>query len=133
MGGHLNDLCCGLDVGTSQDSILGACEGLVLHELEATAMINKSVTGNAGLLVIGLCKTTVDDHQLTSRLDRILAGTDLHGHMTVDNMPVRASDTEGIHDLLANLLIVAQLEVVALMFGMGLLVFYEIALESSHL
>ena len=105
----------------------------MLYELKTTTVIDERVSCNAGLLMIGLCESTVDDHQLASCFNRILSGTHFHGDVAVDDMSVRPSDAKSVHDMLANLLVVTQFEVVALMLNMCFLVFDEIALEGSHL
>ena len=52
--GHFDDLCGALDVGASLDGIGGAAEGLVLYELESSAVIDQRVACNACLFVVGL-------------------------------------------------------------------------------
>ena len=96
-------------------------------------MINQGIAGNARLVVVGLGETAVDDHQLTICLDRILALQGAHWHVTIDDVAVLAVKSEGIHDVVYHLFVVAQLEVVAFLLLMGLLVGDEIALEGSHL
>ena len=54
VGGHLDDLEGGLDVGAGEDGVLGAGEGLVLDELEASAVVDEGVACYAGLGVVGL-------------------------------------------------------------------------------
>ena len=73
VGRHFDNLHGGLDVGASQDGILGAGKGLVLHELEASAVIDERIAGNARLGVVGLGEAAVDDHEAASRLDGVLA------------------------------------------------------------
>ena len=96
-------------------------------------MINKRVSGYARLLVVSLRETSVYDHELAVCLDRILAIAHMYGHMTVDDMTVFAFHPESVHYIVDYLLIVTQLEVVALLLIMCRLVGYEVALEGSHL
>lgn len=51
----------------------------------------------------------------------------------VDDVPVGSLHAKGIHDGVYYLLIVAQLEVVAFLLAVGLLVGYEVTLEGGHL
>ena len=96
-------------------------------------MINKSVAGNARLVVIGLREAAIDNHKLAARLDGILATTGMNGNVAVDDVAGLALYAKGIENAVANLLAVAQLEVVALLLLIGLLVAKEIALEGGHL
>ena len=96
-------------------------------------MINEGVAGNARLVVIGLRKTAIDNHKLAARLDGIFAATGMNGNVAVDDVAGLALYAEGIKYAVANLLAVAQLEVVALLLLIGLLVGKEIALEGGHL
>ena len=96
-------------------------------------MINKSVAGNTRLLVIGLGETTINHHEFAARLDGILAATGMNGNVAVDDVTGLTLYAEGIENAVANLLAVAQLEVVALLLLIGLLVAKEIALEGGHL
>ena len=107
VGGHLHDLCGRLDVGASQDGIFRAGEWLVLYQLEATAVVDQRVAGNASLLVVSLRETAVDDHQLAVGLDRVLTTTHLDGHVTVDDMTVLSCHAKGLKDVIADGLVVA--------------------------
>ena len=86
VGGHLDDLGGGLDVGASENGVLRAGEGLMLHELEASAVVDKGVASDACLLVVGLRETAVDDHETTAGLDGILAGSGMNRHVAVDDV-----------------------------------------------
>ena len=130
---HLYDLCGALDVGTSLDGILSACEWLVLNELETTGVIDQGITGDTGLVVIGFRETTIDDHQLAICLDRVLTLGRSHRYVTIDDMTVGARHPKGIHDVVDDLLAVSQLEVIALFLLVRLLVGDEVTLEGSHL
>lgn len=133
MGRHLNYLRCRLDVGTFLYGIKGRRERLVLNEYKSTAMVDKCVSGYARLLMISLREASVNNHKLAVGLDRILAIAYMYGHMTVDNMTIFAFHPESVHYIVDYLLIVAQLEVVALLLVVCRLVGYEVALEGSHL
>ena len=41
------------NVCSTEHSIFGTCERLVLHQLEATAMLDQSIAGNTGFLMVG--------------------------------------------------------------------------------
>ena len=133
MGRHLNYLRCRLDVGTFLYGIKGRRERLVLNEYKSTAMVDKCVSGYARLLMISLRETAVYNHKLAVGLDRILAIAYMHRHMTVDDVTVGARNLEGIHNVVYNLLVVAQLEVVAFLLVVRSLVGYKVAFECSHL
>ena len=105
----------------------------MLNQLEATAVVHQRVAGNARLLVVGLREATIDHHELAIGLDGGLALAHLHGHMAIDDVAVVACNAKGVHDAVANLLVVAQAEVVALLLLVGLLRLDEIAFKGGHL
>ena len=51
---HLHNLCGALDVGPAHYGVFGACERLVLYELEAATVVDERVSGDARLLVVRL-------------------------------------------------------------------------------
>ena len=110
---HLNDVGGAADVETFLYGVGSTCEGLMLNKLEAAAVIDKGVAGNTSFLMISLRETTVYNHKLAVGLDRILAIAYVHRHMTFDDVTVGARNLESIHNVVYNLLVVAQLEVVA--------------------
>ncbi len=133
VGGHLDDLGGRLDIGLTDDGVAGGSERLVLYELETAGVVDEGVAGDAGLVVVGFRETAVDDHQPSACLDGVLALGGVDGHVAVDDVAVVAFHLEGVEDAVADLGGVAKLEVVALLFLVGLLVFEEIALEGGHL
>lgn len=54
VGGHLDDLGGALDVGAAEYGVLGRGERLMLHELEASAVVDEGVACDARLLVVCL-------------------------------------------------------------------------------
>ena len=54
MVGHFNDLCCALDVGSSENGVSSASERFVLHKFEAATMINERVTSDSSFFMVGL-------------------------------------------------------------------------------
>ena len=83
--------------------------------------------------MVGLRKTTVDHHQPSTRLDRILALGGMHGHVAVDDMPILSLHLEGIEDAVADFLRVAQFEIIAFLFLIGFLVLEEVTFKGGHL
>ena len=66
----------------------------MLHELEATRMVDQGITGNACLRVVGLGEASVNDKQFAVRFDRILTLDGAYGDMPVDDVAVLAGDAE---------------------------------------
>ena len=131
--GHLHNLGGTLDVGASLDGILHTGKWLVLNQLESTGVIYQGVAGDARLIMVCLGESAVDDHQLAVRLDRVLALGGAHGHVAIDDVAVRTGNAKFVHDVVDDLLLVAQQEVVALLLLVGLLVGDEVALKGGHL
>ena len=51
---HFHNLRGALDVGSRENGILSAGKGLMLHQLEAAAVIDQRIACNTRLLVLGL-------------------------------------------------------------------------------
>lgn len=85
----------------------------MLHKLEATAVVDKGVAGNARLAVVGFAEPTVNDHQFSVGLYWVFAVLCVYGHVAVYDVAVAAFHFEGIEDAVAHSFGVAQLEVVA--------------------
>ena len=83
--------------------------------------------------MVGFRETSIDNHQLAVCLDRVLALGCANGHVPIDDMAVRTGYPKLIHNIVDNLFVIAQQEVVSLLFFMSLLIGNEIALEGGHL
>ena len=83
----------------------------MLHEFESTTVIDERVAGDACLGMIGFGKTAVNDHELSARLDGILALRGMDGYVTVDDMAVVALYPKGVEDAVTYFLVVTELEV----------------------
>ena len=94
----------------------------MLNQLESATVIYQRITGNTRLLMVSLRESTINHHQFAFSLDGILTLRGMNGHMTVDDMAIRSLDTKGIENTVADLLIVTQLEIIAFLFFVGLLV-----------
>ena len=94
MGVQLHDDGGGADVLAFLDGLVGRQEWFVLHELEATRMVDQGITGNACLRVVGLGEASVNDKQFAVRFDRILTLDGAYGDMPVDDVAVLAGDAE---------------------------------------
>lgn len=105
----------------------------MLDELEAPAVVDEGVAGNARGHVVGLGETSVDDHQLAVCPDGRLAFGYVHGYMAVDDVPLLAFHTEGIKDGVDDCGVVAQVVVMSFLFGVRGLVFDEVTLKGGHL
>ena len=54
VGTHFDDDRGALDVSATLDGVFGGGEGFVLYQLEASAVVDQCIAGNARLLVVGL-------------------------------------------------------------------------------
>lgn len=70
-------------------------------------MIDERVARNAGLLVVGLRESAVDNHQFSVRLNRVLAIAYVYRHMSVDDMSVLAYNIESVHYIVNDLFVIA--------------------------
>ena len=70
---HFYNLGGTLDVGTACDGILGTCERFVLYELETARVINQGVACYTRFVMVSFGETTINHHQLSVCLDRILS------------------------------------------------------------
>ena len=129
---HLHDLHFALDVRAVDDGLPRASERLVLYQLESSGVIDQCVSGDAGGLVIGFSKSAVNHHQASFGFDGCLACSDVHGHVSVDDVPVFALHAESVHDAVAHFGIVAQPVVGTFYFLVQRLVGEEVALEGGH-
>ena len=84
-------------------------------------------------MVIGLRESAIYHHKFATCLDGILATAGMYGHVTIDDVASLTLNTECIEYTIANLLVVAQLEVVTLLLAVGFLVLKEITLKGGHL
>ena len=57
----------------------------------------------------------------------------MHGHVAVYDVAVRTVHAKGVEYVVYDVFVDAQLEVVALLFAVRGLVFYEVALKCRHL
>ena len=73
VGRHFHYLRGALDVGSAFYGVGRAGERLVLHELEAAAVVYERISGNSRFVVVGLAESAVDYHQLAAGLDWVLA------------------------------------------------------------
>ena len=85
----------------------------MLYQFEASAMIYQRIAGNARRGMISLREAAVNHHQFAIGLDGILALGSMYRHMAIDDMAIVALALEGIENPVANLLRVAQLEVIS--------------------
>ena len=120
------------NVGSIHDGVLSRRKGFVLNQLEASAVINKSIACNTCGVMIGFGETTIDYHEFAPGFDGRLTIGSAHGHMTVDDMTVLACDAERVKDHVSNIGTVAQLIIVSFFFAMSGTVSEEISLKGGH-
>ena len=130
---HLHNLRGAHDVGAMNYGIFSRREWFVLHELESLAMIHQCVSRDSCGVVISLCKAAVDHHQFSVCLYRRLPFAGLHRNVAVDYVAVCACHSECVKNHVANLLVIAQLVIISLVFGVGCFIGKEISLKCGHL
>lgn len=128
-----DDLLKGDNIGPSHNGIGGGGERFVLNKVEAFAVVDECIAGDAGGAVIGVGKAAVDDKEASVGLDRVLALSSTHGDVAIDNVAVTALDAEMIEDVVDDAGIVTQEVIMAFRLLVRRLVFNEVSLESSHL
>lgn len=122
---HFHDLCTALDVCSVGNSFLRAGKRFVLDELETPAVINKSVASDACSVVVGFCKSTIDDHQHTVCLDGILALAGMNRNVAVNDVarppstfPKGEGNSKAIQNVGTDIWIFAKLVVSTFLFAM---------------
>lgn len=128
-----DDLLKGDNIGPSHDGIGSGGEGLVLDEVEALAVVDEGVAGDARGAMIGMSESAINDEETPVCLDGVLALSSTHGDVAIDNVAVTALDAEMIEDVVDDAGIVTQEVIMAFRLLVRRLVFNEVSLESSHL
>ena len=85
----------------------------MLHELDAVAVVDECIAGDARFLLVGLTEPAVYDEPFAVRTDRCLSFDSTDGHMTVDDATCLRIQTELLKDVPADLLVVCQREISA--------------------
>lgn len=85
----------------------------MLYELESAAVVDECVACDAGCGVVGFGESSVDDHESSVGLDGVFALGCMYGYVSVDDVSVVALDFKGVEYVVADVLVVAELEVVA--------------------
>ena len=105
----------------------------MLHKLESTGVEHQGVAGDAGFGLVGFRETAIDYHHFSIGFDRAFSLYGLHGHMSVDNVPVLTGDAKLIEQHVAHGFVVAQSVVISLHLLVGGFILEEVALKCSHL
>ncbi len=95
-------------------------------------MIHEREACDARRGVVCLREAAVDHHQFSVGPYRFFSFAHLHRHMAVDDVAVFARNAELVENHVAHILPVAELVIVSLVLGVGILVGYEISLEGGH-
>lgn len=132
MVGASDNLLEGDNVGTTHDGIGSGGKGFVLDEVEALAVVDESIAGDARRTVIGMGESSVDDEETAIGLDGILTLSGTHRYVAIDDVAVAASHTEMVKDAVDDAGIVAQKIIVTFRLFVCRFVFDEISLEGSH-
>ena len=133
LGAHLDEMAGGTDVSALANGVLGAGEGLMLHQLHATRMIDQGVARDARDALIGFRKTAIDDNEFATGLQWALALGRVNGSMAVDDVAVSAADIKFLQYAVNGVRVVAKSIVGAFAFLHNGFVFEEITLEGGHL
>ena len=122
-----------MHIDAFDDGFLLRLEMIVLDQLEAVAVEDERIAGDAGGGVVGLGESAVDDETDAFGTDGRLALVGAYGHMTVDDMGAVLVEAEFAEDGLANLLAVGEFEEGTLLLLVEVLVADEVTLEGGHL
>ena len=113
MVGEILQECAAVDIRTGEYRLFAALERLMLHKLDAVAVVDECIAGDACFLLVGLAEPAVYDEPFAVGTDRCLAFDRPDGHMTVDDAAGLRIQTEFLEDVPADLLIVRQREISA--------------------
>ena len=83
--------------------------------------------------MVGFREASVNNHQFAVCLDWVLTLGSSHRYVTINDMAVRTGYPKRIHNIVDILFVIAQQELVSLLFFMRLLISNEIALKGCHL
>ena len=105
----------------------------MLNKLETATMVNERVTCNACLLMVRLCKSTVNDHKSATCLNWTFTCYHMNRNVTVYNVTVLTRYAKCVHYAVNSLLVITQTEEVAFLLNVRLLFADEVTLKGSHL
>ncbi len=123
----------GVDVRPLHDRLLHRLEWFVGGQHQAVGIVDQRVAGDAGFRLVCPGKSSVDDQQFASALDRGLPRLRLHRNMAVDDVTLLPAESELRQDGVYHILPLQQtiVRILRLLMSNGIL--HKIALKGRHL